>query len=117
MNNEHIYRALTPWKAYRRFDGTVSSAAFKDAKGASVELQCSRTDDEVAIHMHGYLKGDIAKIRCSICEESKVEIVNIPSNNPYHRILLNKLRANDSNWCLTDEQADILAENIVSFLT
>ena len=75
MSNEHIYRALAPWKMYERPDGTVSNAAFKDDKGASVELQCDRSDDEVVIHMHEYLKGNIAKVGCSICEKTGIEIV------------------------------------------
>lgn len=116
MNNEHIYRAITPWKRFERPDGTISNAAFKDNKGVSVELQCKRLDNEIVIHMHEYLKGNIAKIHCSVCEKSKIEIANVPSTNPYHRILLDKLRKDDFDLCLTDEQADILAENIVSIL-
>lgn len=118
MSEEHVYRALNPRKMYEREDGSVSSAAFKDDKGLSVELQCFRDDIDVAYHMRNVTKlhGNIAKIGCSICISSNIDIVNVPSKNEFHRLLLNKSRKNDDNLCLTDIQADDLAENIIKLI-
>jgi len=118
MSEEHVYRALKPSKMYEREDGTVSNAAFKDEKGLSVELQCFRSDFDVVDHMRNVtrLHGNIAKIPSSVCEESDIEIFNSPSNNQYHRLLLNKLRKNEKDLCLTDMQADDLADGIAGIL-
>lgn len=118
MSEEHVYRALKPSKRYEREDGTVSNAAFKDEKGLSVELQCLRSDIDVVDHMRNVtrLHGNIAKIPSSVCEESDIDIFNAPSNNEYHRLLLNKFRKNEEDLCLTDIQADDLADGIVDIL-
>lgn len=118
MNEEHIYRALAPWKMYERPDGTICNAAFKDSKGLSVELQYHRFDSDVAEHMHNVtgLHGNIAKIPSSVCEESEIEIFNSPSSNKYHRLLLDKSRNSDNDLCLTEKQADDLADSIVRII-
>ncbi len=118
MNEEHVYRALKPSKMFEREDGTVSNAAFKDKKGLSVELQCFRSDIAVVDHMRNVtgLQGNIAKIPCSICEDSDIEIFNSPSKNEYHRLLLNKFRKNEKDLCLTDTQADDLSESVVRII-
>ncbi|MCI7766872.1 MAG: hypothetical protein MSJ26_02675 [Oscillospiraceae bacterium] len=103
---------------YERPDGTICNAAFKDSKGVSVELQCLRSDLDVADHMRNVigLHGNIAKIPCSICEDSDIGIFNSPSNNEYHRLLLNKFRKNEKDLRLTDIQADDLADSVVRII-
>lgn len=109
---DYVYRALAPWKEFERSDGTISPAAFKDEKGASVEIGEGRTDLNVVNSMRKYLKGNIAKIKIDICEDANVEIFNDHSDNKYHRLLLNQKRVNDSDLSLTPSQAFYLSKNI-----
>lgn len=110
--NDNVFRALRPRMAFEKPDGSISSAAFKDRRGLSVEIGGGRKDFVVINAMHSYLDGNIVKIGVSICEANDVEIYNDYSPNKYHRLLLNKRRAM-GDYCLTQEQCAALAENCV----
>lgn len=110
MKVNNVFRALHPKRAFEKPNGTVSSAAFKDSNGLSVEIDGGRGDFMVINTMHSYLSGNIVKIGVSICNAYDVEIYNDYSPNKYHRLLLNKQRA-EGDYCLTQEQCDALAEN------
>lgn len=109
MPNDNVFRALNPERRFERSDGSISPAAFKDAKGLSVEIGAGRSDFEVANTIHSYLRGNILKISTSVCEENKIEIYkDKSSSNKYHRLLLNKNRAN-GDLSLTQDQCYALA--------
>lgn len=38
-NNEKLYRAILPIEPFKKSDGSISSAAFKDKNGLSVDKQ------------------------------------------------------------------------------
>lgn len=112
-NSNCIYRALNPRMAFEKPDGSISSAAFKDKKGLSVEQQMGRMDTNVAEHMMSYLNGNIAKIRRVICGDCDVIVQPKPLNgNEFHCLLLNSNRTNDENLSLTNSQAKYLARHI-----
>lgn len=108
MPNDNVFRALNPERRFERSDGSISPAAFKDAKGLSVEIGAGRSDFEVANTIHSYLRGNILKISTSVCEENEIEIYNDKSSNKYHRLLLNEKRV-DGDLRLTQEQCAALA--------
>ncbi len=108
MKASNVFRALNPRMAFERPDGSISSAAFKDKRGLSVEIDGGRRDLEVVNAMHSYLDGNIAKIGISICETNDVEIYQDDSSNKFHRLLLNRHRA-EGNYCLTQSQCAALA--------
>lgn len=110
---EHIYRAVRPKSIYLRPDGSIAAAAFKDKKGASVEIQLGRNDDDVRIHM-SRLSGNLAKIPVAVCDKANVEIFYDDSPNKYHRLLLNKKRESDNDKILTPLQAEELADGIIA---
>lgn len=110
---EHIYRAVRPKGIYWKEDGSVAAAAFKDKKGASVEIQLGRSDDDVRIHM-SRLSGKLAKVPVAVCDEANVEMFYDDSPNRYHRLLLNKKRENNNDKALTPLQAEELAEGVVA---
>lgn len=108
MEANNVFRALRPKMAFEKPDGSVSSAAFKDKRGLSVEVDGGRSDFVVINTMHSYLEGNIVKIGVSVCEANDVEIYNDFSSNKYHRLLLNK-RRNEGDYCLTPIQCAALA--------
>ena len=110
-NNEYVFRALAPWMAFERKDGTISPAAFKDKNGVSVEIGDGRSDLKVVNSMMSYLSGNVVKVGVSVCECADVEVFNDNSDNKFHRLLLDKNRVDNSNLRLTPSQAIYLSEN------
>lgn len=99
---ELLYRAVYAPEIVSMFwrkDGTVSSAAFADPKGLSVDRGAFRKDQAVIDTMRERFTGAIIKIYVKDCNEVKALLIYLPSkNNPYHseihgsekRPLLNK---------------------------
>lgn len=114
-NDEHVYRAIKPKQIYNKQNKVrVSSAAFIDPMGLSVEIQNGREDQEVEIHLKQFFKGNIektVKIPVKVCEIANIKIYNDNSRNKYHRLLFDKDKPFDENGdnSLTDEQAFELA--------
>lgn len=116
-NAEHVYRAIHPHKNFIKEDGRISSAAFKDPKGLSVEQGMGRTDTKVVEHIRQTgLQGKIAKISVKICDSAGISIYNDKAKNVYHRLLLNKPYDPNENNSLTNGQARTLANNISDLL-
>lgn len=85
--DEKLYRAVYPPEIRDMFwkeNGTVSSAAFYDSKGCSVDRGNFRTDDEVVEDMKSRFEGSIVSVTVGECEAVKAVIVYKPSKNLFH---------------------------------
>ena len=101
-DDEYLYRTVYPpeikdmfWKA----NGELSSAAFADKRGLSVDRGDYRENDVVIADILRRLTGYIVSFTVGICREVNAEVCYLPSrNNPYHseihgskeELLLNK---------------------------
>lgn len=86
-SNEKLYRAVYPpeirdmfWKS----NGELSSAAFYDEKGCSVDRGNYRTDDDVVHDMKRRFTGRIVSVTVGECEEVMAKIVYKPSRDIFH---------------------------------
>ena len=86
--SEKLYRSVYPpevadifWKA----DGSISSAAFADPKGLSVDRQDSRSDEEAIASMRSRFCGHIISLYVRNCLDADAAVLYLPSHsNPYH---------------------------------
>lgn len=117
-SNEHIYRAIHPKRVDFTYpDGSISSAAFKDPKGLSVEQGLGRSDKDVVAHIRQTkLQGKVAKIPIAVCDEANITVYDDKAKNIYHRLLLNTPYDPNGNNSLTRSQARALAANISDLL-
>lgn len=84
-NTEHICRAIHPYKDFIKENGRISSAAFKDRKGLSVEQGLGRADKDVVAHIRqSKLQGKVAKIPVDVCNEANIIIFNDKAKNIYY---------------------------------
>lgn len=87
-NTEKLYRAVYPpeiadifWKK----DGSISSAAFADPKGLSVDRGNYRDDNEVIDSMRERFKGHIVSLFVKNCMDVNALVLYKPSkSNIYH---------------------------------
>ena len=88
QENEHLLRAVyLPNKkpSYWEPDGSVSTAAFKDDKGLSVDRTADRTMEESIEYATNHLHGAIISISAVDCKKAKTLILYRPSKaNPFH---------------------------------
>ncbi len=86
--DEKLYRAVYPPEIQNLFwksDGSVSSAAFADPKGLSVDRGYYRGDDEVMIDMSKRFRGRIVRLSVADCNGVDAFIKYCPSRkNIYH---------------------------------
>ena len=111
--SEKLYRAVYPPEVAHMFwrkDGTVSSAAFADAKGLSVNRGDHRTDAEVAKSMLSRFSGHIISVYIKNCRDVGA-LVKYPQsrNNPYH----SEIHGSESNPTLSKPQRLFLARKAV----
>ena len=87
-DNEKLYRAVYPPEIAKMFwksDGSLSSAAFADPKGLSVDRGNNRSDNDVSIDMRKRFSGYIFYVFACHCYETNALIKYLPSRyNPYH---------------------------------
>lgn len=87
-NCEKLYRAVFPesyMQMFWRKDGTVSSAAFMDEEGLSVERGNFREDKSVIEEMHKFFKGCIISLRVEQCKNVDAIVKYKPSQrSKYH---------------------------------
>jgi hypothetical protein len=85
---EKLYRAVYPPEVadmFRRKDGTISSAAFADAKGLSVDRGDFRPDTEVIHSMQSRFTGRIISLYVKNCIDIGAVVRYLPSaGNIYH---------------------------------
>lgn len=88
LPEEALYRAVYPPETAAMFwrkDGTVSSSAFADPKGLSVERGYYRPTAEVITSMKKHFKGNIIMLFSGDCFAVHAVVRYLPSkNNPYH---------------------------------
>ena len=108
-NDEKLYRAVYPPEIadmYWRRDGSVSSAAFADPKGLSVERGNYRDDPEVVKSMQTRFTGNIVYLYVKSCRDIGAEVLYRPSkHNPYH----SEIHGSGSNPLLSKTQRLYLA--------
>lgn len=109
--NEKFYRAVKPEGIYIKSDGSISSAAFKDSNGCSVDYGCGRTDKEAANFMLKKLSGNVYYFYFNNCLERDIFVNYEPVSessgdaNPYHCCLYK----NSSLERMTSSQCKYLA--------
>ena len=85
---EKLYRAVYPPEVadlYWKKDGSISSAAFADPKGLSVDRQGNRDEGDVIDHMRQQFNGHILSIYVKTCESIGAVVRYLPSKqNCYH---------------------------------
>ena len=86
--DEKLYRAVWPPEIYELFwrrDGSVSSAAFADPKGLSVDRGDYRSDADVISDMNKRFTGRIIRSYVKNCMDTGCLVRYLPSKkNPFH---------------------------------
>ena len=96
--DESLYRAINPANSFWKADGSLSSAAFKDNKGLSVDRGNFRTDDEVINDMTQRLKGSIVKFSVNDCLTIDARVqYDLNKEELYHSLVLGKEKISLSN--------------------
>ncbi len=105
-DNEKLYRAVLPSEEFWKADGSLSSAAFRDRRGLSVDRGYYRPDHEVVENMLQRLKGDIVSVTVKDCNNVQALVLYKPSReNIYH----SEIHSNNTRILLTDSQRKRLA--------
>ena len=108
-NPEKLYRAVFPesYKSmYWRRDGKVSSAAFFDPDGLSVERGDFRKDEDVVKEMKKFFKGCIVSVTVEQCNNVDAVVRYKPSTrSKYH----SEIHGSEDNPVLSGSQRKKLA--------
>ena len=87
-DDEKLYRAVYPPEVTDMFwkrDGSLSSTAFADPKGLSVDRGFYRSDEDVITSMHKRFTGRIECVYIRKCNEISTVVKYLPSSvNKYH---------------------------------
>ncbi len=113
QNTEKLYRAVYPpevadifWKK----DGSISSAAFADPKGLSVERGDYRKDNDVISSMRKKFSGHIISLYVKNCTDTGAVVIYTPSRtNIYH----SEIHGNKKTALLSKSQRRYLANHAV----
>lgn len=109
-NSEKLYRAIYPPEMVAMFwkkDGTLSSAAFADPRGLSVDRGNFRTDKEVALEMSKRFIGRIVSLYVKSCRDIGAVVRYCPSGtNKYH----SEIHGNETTALLSKSQRRYLAK-------
>ncbi|MBQ9867416.1 MAG: hypothetical protein IJM34_10385 [Lachnospiraceae bacterium] len=85
---EKLYRAVYPPEYLAMFwrkDGSLSSAAFADPKGLSVDRGNHRSDQDVVVYMQKKFTGRIIYLYVKHCYDTGAVVRYLPSkSNKYH---------------------------------
>lgn len=108
-DSEKLYRAVFP-ESYRemywRKDGTISSAAFMDSEGLSVERGDFRSDEEVIRKMQEFFRGCIVSLTVEQCKNVDAVIRYMPTKrSKYH----SEIHGSDEKKLLNPSQRKKLA--------
>ncbi len=108
--NEKLYRAVYPPEIAEMFwrrDGRLSSAAFADPKGLSVDRGNHRSDTEVVRDMRSRFVGSIVFLYVKNCLDAGTVVKYLPSaKNIYH----SEIHGNESTPLLSKSQRRMLAD-------
>lgn len=84
-NDEKLYRAVYPYDMFWTSGGKVSSAAFKDKNGLSVERGYYRDDYLVVEDMNKRFEGNIVCVTVEDCRNVHAKVKYKPSHSSkYH---------------------------------
>ncbi|MBR5420631.1 MAG: hypothetical protein IK115_05735 [Lachnospiraceae bacterium] len=110
---EKLFRAVYPPEVvemFWRFDGKVSSAAFADPRGLSVDREGERSFRQAAASMKERFDGRILFLRVKNCTEIGALVRYLPSpDNPYH----SEIHGSESAVLLSKVQRRHLADKAV----
>lgn len=112
-SREKLFRAVYPpthpglfWKR----DGGLSTSAFADPKGLSVDREGDRTTSEAVSEIRKRLHGCIVSVTAGDCWETDAIVRYLPSkNNPYH----SEIHGSETEALLTKVQRFHLASQAV----
>ncbi len=111
--NEKLYRAVYPPELAEMFwkrDGSLSSAAFADPKGLSVDRGNYRSDDEVVKDMKKRFTGRIISLYVKNCDDAGAVVKYLPSrSNKYH----SEIHGSENTPLLSKSQRRFLAGKAV----
>ena len=83
--DEKLFRAVRPKDPYLKEDGSISSAAFKDTNGLSVDRDGGRTISESLLFIKSHLTGIIVWVTYQNCLAIKAIVRYLPiEGNEYH---------------------------------
>ena len=86
--SEKLYRAVYPPEVvdiFWKIDGSISSAAFADPRGLSVDRGYDRSDEDVISDMSNRFHGHIISLYVKNCLDTQAVVLYAPSQtNPYH---------------------------------
>lgn len=127
MEWNRVYRRVRDLPQYIKSDGSITSAVFKDSKGASVDRDGGRTDSEIiadeerlhAQQVEGLTQDEIIEsgknlrmivsVSREICNERQILVKPDPiKDNPYHALL----QRNEEIIELSPSQAKALARAV-----
>ncbi len=113
LNTEKLYRAVYPpgvADIYWKIDGSLSSAAFADPRGLSVDRGDYREDQEVVDDMRLRFSGHIISLFVKNCFDAGAIVRYLPSrSNKYH----SEIHGNDETPLLSKSQRRALARSAV----
>jgi hypothetical protein len=112
-DTEKLYRAIYPPEVMNMFwkrDGSLSSAAFADPRGLSVDRGDFRSDEEKVKDMSRRFTGNIVSLYAKNCFDTGAVIRYLPSEaNRYH----SEIHGSEENILLSKYQRRILAQKAV----
>ena len=109
LPEENLYRAVYPPDQKEMFwkkDGTISSVAFADSRGLSVDRGNHRSDSEAIADMLSRLNGCIVSVTVGDCLDADAFVRYLPSaKNIYH----SEIHGNQETVLLNKSQRRYLA--------
>ncbi len=109
LNTEKLYRAVYPPEVvdiYWKIDGSLSSAAFADPRGLSVDRGDYREDQEVIEDMRHRFSGHIISLFVKNCLDVGAIVKYLPSRtNKFH----SEIHGNEETPLLSKSQRRALA--------
>ncbi len=109
-NSEKLYRAVYPPEIvdiFWKIDGSISSAAFADPNGLSVDRGNGREDEEVIVDMRSRFIGHIISLYVKNCLDVQALVLYKPSSSsPYH----SEIHGSSSSTLLSKSQRRHLAK-------
>lgn len=110
--SELLFRAVFPPETYSRFwkeNGKISSAAFKDKHGLSVDRAGGRSKEEAIDFIKSHKSGCIVSVSVGDCNNAKAVVKYLPTRNIYH----SEIHGSNESIILNDYQAKMLSRMAV----
>lgn len=103
---ERLYRSVYPTEDFMKNDKTLTSVAFKDPRGLSVDRQGERTEREALTFAKSHFKGLPVSVSVQDCIDADAAVVYAPhEDNKFH----SEIHRNGMNARLTKGQARYLS--------